>query len=106
MENLSVSLSQSTLRASFCLFCIKSFYDFVFTVFAVQSFYEEPVSWSHTVNSTVIFKCSIRNKKGELQWTQNGFAIAIDRVYTGNSRYSVIGGQSRQGNDFIGKYMY
>lgn len=77
---------------------------FINTVFGVQSFFEEPVSQSVTVNSTVIFKCSILNKRGSCQWTQNGFSLGSERDYSGFSRYSVIGGTTRQGNNIIEEY--
>ena len=75
---------------------------FYISVFAVQSFHEGPESKSVTVNSTVIFKCVIKNKKGECQWTHNGFALGSERDYSGYDRFSVIGGQSALGTDIIG----
>lgn len=65
------------------------------TVLAEQTFVETPKSTNATVNSTVIFKCVIRDKAGEVQWTKDGVMMGYEREYPGWPRHSVIGGVSQ-----------
>ncbi|XP_071176176.1 irregular chiasm C-roughest protein-like [Mytilus edulis] len=67
---------------------------FINTVLSVQTFFEQPRSHNATVNSTVIFKCVIQNKAGEVQWMHDGLSLGSDRDYSGYNRYSVIGGRN------------
>jgi len=39
----------------------------------------------------VTLPCRVKNKRGALQWTRDGFGLGIDRNLTGFHRYNMIG---------------
>ena len=44
--------------------------------------------------------CRVKNKKGMLQWTRDGFGLGVDRNLTGFHRYNMRG---MMGSDEEGK---
>uniref|UniRef100_A0A0K2TC33 Ig-like domain-containing protein n=1 Tax=Lepeophtheirus salmonis TaxID=72036 RepID=A0A0K2TC33_LEPSM len=56
-----------------------------------QSFIREPSDQIAIVGEHVTLPCRVVNKKGELQWTRDGFGLGVERNLTGFSRYHMIG---------------
>ena len=50
----------------------------------------------------VTLPCRVKNKKGMLQWTRDGFGLGVDRNLTGFHRYNMRG---MMGSDEEGKVM-
>jgi len=56
-----------------------------------QSFVTEPPDQYATQGEHVTLPCRVKNKKGALQWTRDGFGLGIDRNLTGFHRYNMMG---------------
>ncbi|QQP40471.1 Uncharacterized protein FKW44_014517, partial [Caligus rogercresseyi] len=59
--------------------------------FGEQSFIREPSNQIAIRGEHVTLPCRVVNKKGELQWTRDGFGLGVERNLTGFSRYHMIG---------------
>ena len=55
-----------------------------------QSFTIKPVNTNAVLGSTVVLKCAVTAKHGDVQWTHEGTALGYDRQVPGKPRYKVI----------------
>lgn len=65
---------------------------------ADQRFALEPQDRTAIVGETIIMACRVVNKKGNLQWSRDGFGLGTDRELKGYPRYTMTG------NDDEGDY--
>ena len=68
------------------------------TVSGDQRFALEPQDRTAIVGETIIMACRVVNKKGNLQWSRDGFGLGTDRELKGYPRYTMTG------NDDEGDY--
>ena len=52
--------------------------------------------WKQNTNSNyvlghIILPCQVKNKRGMLQWTRDGFGLGVERNLTGFDRYHMSG---------------
>lgn len=59
----------------------------------IQTFIQEPEDVSFRVGSHAVLPCQVKNKKGTVQWTKDGFGLGIDRNLTGFDRYKMVGSE-------------
>lgn len=59
----------------------------------------EPNDISVTRGSVIVLNCTIANRVGLVQWTQNGVALGVDRPLPGYPRYSMIGTEMQLSRD-------
>ncbi|XP_076438579.1 LOW QUALITY PROTEIN: kin of IRRE-like protein 1 [Babylonia areolata] len=62
-------------------------------VMARQRFTQEPDSVWARRGGVVLLNCSIADRVGAVQWTQNGVALGTERALPGYPRYSMIGSE-------------
>ncbi|PVD27436.1 hypothetical protein C0Q70_12595, partial [Pomacea canaliculata] len=75
------------------------------TAMATQRFVTEPSNVSATRGSVVVLNCTIANRQGVVQWTQNKVALGADRPLPGYPRYSMIGVETQLGpQESIGEW--
>jgi hypothetical protein len=55
-----------------------------------QDFTLKPIDTNVILGDTVILKCSVTAKHGDVQWTHEGTALGYDRKVPGKPRYTVI----------------
>ena len=71
---------------------------------ARQRFLREPTDISVTRGRVVVLNCTIADRVGLVQWTQNGVALGADRPLPGYPRYSMIGVETdRTNQETVGK---
>ena len=56
-----------------------------------QEFLREPHDQTAKVGDHVTLPCRVKNKRGSLQWTRDGFGLGIERNLTGFDRYHMSG---------------
>ncbi|XP_076438716.1 kin of IRRE-like protein 1 [Babylonia areolata] len=83
------ALTWSVVLCCWALLCVAG-------VGAEQVFRREPESVSVTRGRVVLLHCSIANRVGAVQWTQNGVALGAERSLPGYPRYSMIGTEVNQ----------
>lgn len=67
----------------------------------VQRFQERPQDTSVIQGQTVVLKCAVENRVGQIQWVKDGFALGYDRNIPGFATYSIIGNDFREYNLMI-----
>lgn len=66
-----------------------------------QIFLREPTDQTAIQGTHVTLPCRVKNKKGMLQWTRDGFGLGIVRNLTGFDRYHM-SGVDEEGRSSIG----
>lgn len=56
-----------------------------------QEFLREPPDQTAKVGDHVTLPCRVKNKRGMLQWTRDGFGLGVERNLTGFDRYHMSG---------------
>ncbi|XP_019647732.1 PREDICTED: nephrin-like [Branchiostoma belcheri] len=64
------------------------------TVHCQQYFITEPEDTQVPAGNTVLLKCKVGRKTGEVQWLKDGFLLGSDRDLPGFPRYRVVGDSS------------
>ncbi|KAI8498581.1 glomerular basement membrane development [Branchiostoma belcheri] len=64
------------------------------TVHCQQYFITEPEDTQVPAGNTVLLKCKVGRKTGEVQWMKDGFLLGSDRDLPGFPRYRVVGDSS------------
>lgn len=56
-----------------------------------QEFIRQPHDQTAKVGDHVTLPCRVKNKRGMLQWTRDGFGLGVERNLTGFDRYHMSG---------------
>ena len=56
-----------------------------------QEFIRQPHDQTAKVGDHVTLPCRVKNKRGMLQWTRDGFGLGVERNLTGFDRYHMTG---------------
>ncbi|XP_013380224.1 kin of IRRE-like protein 1 isoform X2 [Lingula anatina] len=64
------------------------------TVYCQQGFVVQPEDQQVKQGDTVIMKCKVENREGQVQWTRGGFGLGTDRSLIGFERYSMLGDEN------------
>ncbi|ESP03648.1 hypothetical protein LOTGIDRAFT_171177 [Lottia gigantea] len=65
---------------------------------SLQRFIVEPENTNAIQGSTIILKCTVSDRRGDVQWTKDKFALGIDRNLQWYPRYSMIGRDTQIGS--------
>lgn len=76
-------------------YCVLVLIQLVVSVWSEQqSFRIAPSNTSANEGGLVTLKCQVDNKRGNVQWTKDGFALGFDREIPGYPRYRMSGSES------------
>ena len=56
-----------------------------------QEFIRQPPDKTAVIGGHIILPCQVKNKRGMLQWTRDGFGLGVERNLTGFDRYHMSG---------------
>ena len=73
-----------------------------------QEVLRRPVDQQAIQGEHVTLPCQVKNKRGMLQWTRDGFGLGIERNLTGFDRYRMVGGDEegeRAIDEFAGFFL-
>ena len=57
----------------------------------LQKFIRQPPDKTAVIGGHIILPCQVKNKRGMLQWTRDGFGLGVERNLTGFDRYHMSG---------------
>ncbi|XP_076457833.1 nephrin-like [Babylonia areolata] len=96
MRIMATSLSRGVMTSSLLGLLI-----LVTAVLGAQRFIERPQNISVIQGESVVLKCVVADRVGNVQWVKDGFALGFDRNIPGYPTYSVVGTESRKFNLMI-----
>ena len=67
-----------------------------------QEFIRQPPDKTAVIGGHIILPCQVKNKRGMLQWTRDGFGLGVERNLTGFDRYHM-SGYDEEGKKIIAK---
>lgn len=69
-----------------------------------QEFHVQPDPLQSAVqDSTIVLKCIVKNREGQVQWTRGGFGLGTDRSLPEFDRYTIIGRENHLDSNRLGK---
>lgn len=61
-----------------------------------QRFALEPTDRTAVVGSNILLPCRVENRRGNIQWTRDGFGLGQERILAGFPRYSMTGSDEEE----------